>query len=200
MQISSATPSGDTPRDASRLPAGSPVGSVQSDTEQEAQTTPRSVVLIVEDELLIAMSIKNALGDAGFPVLGPAVTYEGAMSFAGERRPDIALVNIDLRSERDGGVVALHLMEQFATPSIYISGAAWRVAANQDCAWGSVAKPYDVETIVETVRVVARLLSGREPGSLPDGLTLFQSAVVQPQSGAAGVGLEGPHGEDDVLV
>jgi hypothetical protein len=146
------------------------------------------------------MSIKNALGDAGFPVLGPAVTYEGAMSFAGERRPDIALVNIDLRSERDGGVVALHLMEQFATPSIYISGAAWRVAANQDCAWGSVAKPYDVETIVETVRVVARLLSGREPGSLPDGLTLFQSAVVQPQSGAAGVGLEGPHGEDDVLV
>ena len=75
-----------------------------------------------------------------------------------------------------------------------------RVAANQDFAWGSVAKPYDVETIVETVRVVASLLAGREPGSLPDGLTLFQSAVVQPQSGAAGVGLGGPHSEDDVLV
>ena len=77
-----------------------------------------------------------------------------------------------------------------------------RVAANQDFAWGSVAKPYDVETIVETVRVVASLLAGREPGSLPDGLTLFQSAGVRPQRDAAGVGpgASAPQGEDDVLV
>jgi CheY-like chemotaxis protein len=182
MQISSATPSGDAPRDASRRP----LASVQ--VEHERQSSPRSVVLIVEDELLIAMSIKDALGDAGYPVLGPAVTYEGAMSLAGAQRPDIALVNIDLRSERDGGVVARHLMEQFATPSIYISGAAARVAANQEFAWGSVAKPYHVETIVETVEVVASLLGGCEPVHIPDGLTLFQSAGVRPQRGAAGVG------------
>ena len=146
---------------------------------------PLSVVLIVEDELLIAMSIKDALG---YPVLGPAVTYESAMNLAGAQRPDIALVNIDLQSDRDGGFLALHLMEQFATPSIYISGAAARVAANQDVAWGSVAKPYRVETIVETVEVVASLLGGREPVHIPDGLTLFQSAGVRPQRGRAGVG------------
>lgn len=188
MQISSATPSGDAPRDASRRAAASSGSKVQTDTEHEAQTTPLSVVLIVEDELIIAMSIKDALGDAGYPVLGPAVTYEGAMSLAGAQRPDIALVNIDLRSERDGGVVARHLMAQFATPSIFISGAAVRVAANQDVAWGSVAKPYRVETIVETIEVVASLLGGCEPVHIPDGLTLFQSAGVRPQRGAPGVG------------
>ena len=178
MQISSATPSGDAPRDASR-PIASSNSKVQTNTEHEPQKMPLSVVLIVEDELLIAMSIKEALGDAGYPVLGPAVTYESAMSLAGAQRPDIALVNIDLRSDRDGGVLALHLMEQFATPSIYISGAAARVAANQAFAWGSVAKPYHVETIVETVEVVASLLAGREPVHIPDGLTLFQSAGVR---------------------
>jgi len=157
-------------------------------------------VLIVEDELLIAMSIKSALGDAGFPVMGPAVTYESAMSLAAGRRPDIALVNIDLRSERDGSVLARHLMEQFATPSIYISGAAVRVAANQDFAWGSVAKPYDVEAIVETVRVVTSMLAGREPGRLPDALTLFPSAVIRPVGDTADVGLGRARGEDEVLV
>jgi len=188
MQISSATPSGEAPRDASRRPITTSGSKVQTDTEHEAQTMPLSIVLIVEDELLIAMSIKNALGDAGYPVLGPAVTYESAMSLASAQRPDIALVNIDLQSDRDGGVLALHLMEQFSTPSIYISGAAARVAANQDVAWGSVAKPYHDETIVEAVRVVASLLAGRAPIHIPDGLTLFQSAGVPSQRGAAGVG------------
>ena len=102
MQISPATPPGDAPRDASRRPIAPSSSKVQTDTEHEGQTMPMSVVLIVEDELVIAMSIKDALGDAGYPVLGPAVTYESAMSLAGAQRPDIALVNIDLQSDRDG--------------------------------------------------------------------------------------------------
>jgi ActR/RegA family two-component response regulator len=64
------------------------------------------ILLIVEDQLLLAMGLKGELEDGGCRVLELAIRHQEALGFAREVRPDLALVNIDLANGDDG--VALH--------------------------------------------------------------------------------------------
>ena len=54
------------------------------------------VVLVVEDEAIIAYCSAAMLEDAGYAVLGPAHTSAEALELARGKRPDVALIDIDL--------------------------------------------------------------------------------------------------------
>lgn len=62
----------------------------------------KTTILIVEDELLIALSLRKVLEGAGYVCISPAVNYETAVALAFERRPDIILMDIKLRGEKTG--------------------------------------------------------------------------------------------------
>lgn len=53
-------------------------------------------VLIVEDELLIALSIADILDEAGFETVGPAGTVREAVALAQSEALDAALLDIEL--------------------------------------------------------------------------------------------------------
>jgi DNA-binding response OmpR family regulator len=57
-------------------------------------------VLVVEDELLIAMELDDVLQDAGFQVLGPVASVEGALDRLRTERPHAAVLDVSLRGER----------------------------------------------------------------------------------------------------
>jgi DNA-binding response OmpR family regulator len=59
------------------------------------------LVLVVEDEFLIAMDLEVRLERHGWRVLGPAATVAGALRLldGGGERPDVALLDADLRGE-----------------------------------------------------------------------------------------------------
>jgi CheY-like chemotaxis protein len=57
------------------------------------------LVLVVEDELLIAMDLKRLLGRHGFRVLGPAATVAGALLLLDGATPDVGLLDVNLRGE-----------------------------------------------------------------------------------------------------
>ena len=64
------------------------------------------VVLVVEDEFLIALDLEQLLRRHGWRVLGPAPTAGEALRLLdGGARPDVALLDVDLR----GGTVAARL-------------------------------------------------------------------------------------------
>ena len=133
------------------------------------------VILLVEDDFLIAMAMQDALEAIGYEVIGPAATVADALRFAEARRPDLALVHISLRGG-DSGVDLCRTLHHRDVPCLVVSGEPVRARAARDTALGYVAKPCREQTIVESVECMDRLLQGSRPGRLPHGLELFARA------------------------
>ena len=53
-------------------------------------------VLIVEDELLVAMELERLLRDAGCTILGPAPTVDRALALIRADPPDLGLLDVNL--------------------------------------------------------------------------------------------------------
>ena len=131
------------------------------------------ILLVAEDEALIALVLELELRDAGHEVLGPAATPEEALALAGETRPELALIDINLVGGGDGIALARALRDRHGVPSLFVSGQAPDALAAQDAALGLVRKPYAPEDVARAVEAVAELLRGRRPERLPPGLELF---------------------------
>ena len=89
----------------------------------ENRSKRRSGILVVEDEPLLASSIKDILEESGFNV---AVASSGpeALSLAVADPPDLALIDIRLKGPMNGIEVACNLRELLGVPPIFLSGAA----------------------------------------------------------------------------
>jgi two-component system, response regulator PdtaR len=57
------------------------------------------LVLVVEDEALIAMDLERTLRLHGYRVLGPAMTVAAALHLLDGGAPDAALLDVNLRGE-----------------------------------------------------------------------------------------------------
>src|SRR6266480_4860934 len=87
------------------------------------ETAPARL-LIVEDDVLLASSLDELLSASGFEVVGIAGSAATAASLAGERHPQLALIDIRLVGPIDGIELACHFREQFRIPAIFLSGLA----------------------------------------------------------------------------
>lgn len=79
-------------------------------------------VLIVEDEMIIALMIEKMLERLGFTVVGKVTSGEEAIEFASSRKPDLILMDIRLQGEMDGIEAIRFIKEKVNTKVIYISG------------------------------------------------------------------------------
>ena len=134
------------------------------------------VLLVAEDEALIALVLELELRGAGHEVLGPAATPEEALALAEGTRPGLALIDINLTGRGDGIALARALRDRHGVPSLFVSGQAPEALAARDAALGLVRKPYAPEDVARAVEAVAELLRGRRPERLPPGLELFGGA------------------------
>ncbi len=119
---------------------------------QPQSSIPRRVadrgrrILIVEDELFVAMDIESVVQKAEHRVVGFAGTADRAVELADELRPDLVLMDIRLRGERDGIDAAIEIRERFDIPSLIISAHsdAWaRERAAPARVLGFIPKPFD---------------------------------------------------------
>lgn len=78
-------------------------------------------ILIVEDENIIALDIKDSLENLGYIVTGIVNSGKDALIKAGEHRPDIVLMDIVLRGKMDGIEAACKIRERFNIPAVYIT-------------------------------------------------------------------------------
>ena len=60
-------------------------------------------VLIVEDEFLLAMELETLVECSGCTAVGPASSVRQALALIDGEEPDIALLDVDLKGERDAG-------------------------------------------------------------------------------------------------
>src|SRR5712671_78232 len=98
----------------SREPQSAAGAAFQDVTEKSTRPhdTPARI-LIVEDDYFVATALEQDLTDAGFEVVGIAVTAEEALDLGNLHRPALAVMDIRLAGARDGIDAALELRSQF---------------------------------------------------------------------------------------
>lgn len=79
-------------------------------------------VLIVEDEMIIALLLKRMVKNLGHQVIDKVASGEEAISVVQERPPDLILMDIRLKGKIDGIETMARIHEMSDIPVIYISG------------------------------------------------------------------------------
>lgn len=91
-------------------------------------------ILVVEDEMIIGAKISMQLTTLGYEVTGILPRGEEAILHVQENKPDIILLDINLKGKLDGIATAALLQQQHDIPIIYLT-------ANSDNATFNRAKP-----------------------------------------------------------
>lgn len=81
----------------------------------------RASILIVEDELITAADLEDALVRLGHHVAGTASSGKAAIERAEKARPDLILMDIRLKGAIDGTEAAAEIHHRFGIPVIYLT-------------------------------------------------------------------------------
>lgn len=79
-------------------------------------------ILIVEDEVITAMSLQHLLEHWGCGKCEKVSSGKEAIEKAMSEKPDIVLIDINLRGETNGIEAAKQLQARFCVPIIFITG------------------------------------------------------------------------------
>lgn len=124
------------------------------DRAQQSTSGPSSI-LVVEDEMIVARDIALQLRELGYRVAGHATRGEQAVALAGELRPDLVLMDIQLAGAMDGVTAAQAIRAQFALPVVFLTAfAADDMLARAKLAepFGYILKPFtdrELRTVLE---------------------------------------------------
>jgi diguanylate cyclase (GGDEF)-like protein/PAS domain S-box-containing protein len=81
----------------------------------------KKCIMVVEDEGITAMSIQSSLEEMGYEVTSVAVSGEEAIQKAGEDKPDLVLMDIELGSDINGIQAAGTIHSRFNIPIVYLT-------------------------------------------------------------------------------
>ncbi|RYF41144.1 MAG: response regulator [Cytophagaceae bacterium] len=109
-------------------------------------------VLVVEDEVIIAMMIQYALQDEGADVIGPAFTVQQALDLLEQNIPDVATLDLNLAGEMATKVVSA--LDKLNIPILLASAYGEHAIVPLPAALGVVRKPYSTESFIAAVIAV----------------------------------------------
>lgn len=78
-------------------------------------------VFIVEDEFAIAMDMELRLSQMGYSVLGTADNYNDLFDFLSHTLPDVLLLDIHIKGEKNGIDIAKELQNKYDIPIIFVT-------------------------------------------------------------------------------
>lgn len=81
-------------------------------------------ILIVEDEMIIGANISLQLSKLGYDVTGIVSRGEEAIAHVKQNRPDIILMDIQLKGDLDGIDTVLRMQQEMNIPVIYLTANA----------------------------------------------------------------------------
>jgi len=131
------------------------------------------IVLIVEDEPIIAVNLALVLESVGHVVLGPVRSKHEAIALCEKCRPTVALMDINLEGRSDGIELA-RILKGKDIPSVFLSAQHAQALRNQDAALGFIGKPYSAANVCDCLDVVATLLAGQAPPKDTGVLEVFR--------------------------
>ncbi|MET0240369.1 MAG: response regulator [Sphingobium sp.] len=102
-------------------------------------------ILIVEDEIFVALDIERALSDCGYAIGGIAMDRTEALELAGGCT--LALVDVNLRDGRTGPQLAADLYDKYAIRSVFVTANPAQIGTPPTGALGYMSKPFDTNML-----------------------------------------------------
>ena len=129
-------------------------------------------VLVVEDEVIVALHLRQQLTNLGYRVAGVASSGAEALRLASELQPAVVLMDINIDGDIDGIETASRLSSQFGPSVVYISAYAEQPTlerARSTDPYGYLVKPFSehelhatIEMALQRRRVDAELRAARQ--------------------------------------
>jgi DNA-directed RNA polymerase specialized sigma24 family protein/CheY-like chemotaxis protein len=109
-------------------------------------------VLIIEDESIIALHIKQIVESLGHNVVGIVRTHSEAVDAAREKRPELVLADISLADGSSGIDAVKEILTEQDVPVIFITAFPERLltGARPEPTY-LITKPFEPETVVATI-------------------------------------------------
>lgn len=115
-------------------------------------------VLIVEDEALLAMMLEDMVAGAGHEVAGVAADGVQAEALARREAPDVILMDVNIRGDRDGIETAARLKPDVPARIVFMTAytdAANRARMDTVEPFAVLSKPYDDQLLAKTLAALA---------------------------------------------
>jgi len=113
-------------------------------------------ILVVEDERIIAMDIRNSLKRMGYEVVGIASSGEQSLEKVAEMKPHLVLMDIILKGEMDGIEAGEKILHEFKIPVVYLTShtdPSTLERAKQTNPFGYVVKPFEERDLHTTLDI-----------------------------------------------
>lgn len=128
-------------------------------------------VLVVEDEIFIALEMEAAIADAGHQCVGIAIDRKVALSLA--PRADVALVDLNLSDGATGLQLGADLADDFGLTVVYTTADPDDLGSGVEGTLGVLPKPLSSVELRQLIDfVVSHRVTGRT-NNPPFRLTLF---------------------------
>ncbi|WP_148715974.1 two-component system response regulator [Chitinolyticbacter meiyuanensis] len=113
-------------------------------------------LMIVEDERIVALDLKHNLEYLGYEVVAVSARGLDAIALAGELRPDLVLMDINLGEGMDGTEAAQEICDRYRIPVVFLTAYAEektlaRAEATQP--YGYLLKPFELRELEATIRM-----------------------------------------------
>lgn len=107
-------------------------------------------VLVIEDEMMVAMGLEMALADAGYEVVGPFGRLDQALDAARNARMDLALLDVNVRGEAIFPVA--EVLAARGIPFAFLTGYGRETLPAGFNAGRILSKPFQTDRLLTTVQ------------------------------------------------
>ncbi len=124
---------------------------------------PAASIMVVEDEGVVSIDIRNMLRKAGYDIAAVAFKGEEAVQKAATTKPDLVLMDIGLKGDLDGIEAAKKIRESLHIPVVFLTGFAdenTMTKAKEVDPSGFIIKPINEE---ELRRIIEQTLTRNAP-------------------------------------
>jgi DNA-binding response OmpR family regulator len=113
-------------------------------------------ILIVEDEALTVLALKQELAELGYEIAGDASTAADALRAAEDNRADLVLMDIQLDGGISGVAAAAAIRGHLDIPVVFLTAHASTetvTRAVESGAFGYLLKPYTIPELKATIEI-----------------------------------------------
>jgi AraC-like DNA-binding protein/CheY-like chemotaxis protein len=117
----------------------------------------KPLILIVEDELIIALDIKEILNEEGYDAIINIVNVDDAITAVESLNPSLVLIDINLKQDKDGVDLGTYLLQKDKVPFIYLTSYSDKTTlerVSETRPYGYIVKPFKPADLKTTVAIV----------------------------------------------
>lgn len=126
-------------------------------------------VLVVEDEVIVAQSIISMIEKMGYECVGTAIRAKKALEIALEKKPDIALLDVQLKGEETGIWLAGELKKSLDIPFIFLTSFGDKKTIQEATAtvpYGYLLKPVEQQNVYAAIETALAKFSSERSDNI----------------------------------